>query len=202
MGGVEGPEDGLATLGGSIAGDHGSRCRSGAVPGSPNGVAAHPRDDTHLSSPRTMLSSGFIDCTRITSSPARPRPGLHWQFVLVHTWRKRGRSNQRKGTEMRNQRRSAAADGSASRVIDRRMVLAGGAGALLGVALNWPIQAGAHTATPASPAVAPFDPMLARRLQQALDDAVAAAGPTHPVSPRSTPRSPCVRTIASAPAAS
>jgi D-alanyl-D-alanine carboxypeptidase len=77
---------------------------------------------------------------------------------------------------MRNQRCSAAADGSASRAVDRRTVLAGGAGALLGVVLNWPIQAGAHTATPASPAATPVDPMLGQRLQQVLDDVIEAAG--------------------------
>jgi len=70
---------------------------------------------------------------------------------------------------------STAAGGAASGAIDRRTVLAGAAGALLGVALAWPSLAGAGAASPESLADVPFDPMLARRLQQALDGAVAGS---------------------------
>lgn len=81
---------------------------------------------------------------------------------------------------MRTTPRSAAANESSSRVIGRRTVLAGATGALLGAAFAWPTTAGARQATPASPAAAPFDPMLARQLQQVLDDVLAAAGGTIP----------------------
>jgi D-alanyl-D-alanine carboxypeptidase len=54
-------------------------------------------------------------------------------------------------------------------------VLAGAGAALLGVALNWPSQAEAGAASPESLADARFDPVLARRLQQALDHTVAAS---------------------------
>jgi D-alanyl-D-alanine carboxypeptidase len=76
---------------------------------------------------------------------------------------------------MRDDHCSTAVDRPASRAIDRRTMLAGAAGALLGVALNWPSQAGARAASPESLADVPFDPMLARRLEQALDHAVAAS---------------------------
>ena len=120
---------------------------------------------------------------------------------------------------MRNTRASAATNEFASREIGRRTVLAGAAGALLGVAFTWPTAA-ARQATPASPAAAPFDPMLARRLQQVLDDTIAAAGGTVPGTvlhvehaghgswsgaaglAQIDPDIPSVRTIASAPAAS
>jgi D-alanyl-D-alanine carboxypeptidase len=67
-----------------------------------------------------------------------------------------------------------------SRAIDRRTVLAAAAGALLGVALKWPSQAGARAASFESLADVPFDPVLARRLQQVLDDTVAASKGTIP----------------------
>jgi len=70
---------------------------------------------------------------------------------------------------------STAADGPASRAIDRRTVLAGAAGALLGVALKWPSRAGAGAAFLDSLVDVRFDPVLARRLQQTLDHAVAAS---------------------------
>jgi D-alanyl-D-alanine carboxypeptidase len=81
---------------------------------------------------------------------------------------------------MRDDHRSAAAAGPASRAIDRRTVLSGAAGALLGGALAWPSQAGAGVATPASLAGERFDPVLAGRLQQTLDDVVAASSGTIP----------------------
>jgi D-alanyl-D-alanine carboxypeptidase len=81
---------------------------------------------------------------------------------------------------MRDDHRSAAAGGPARRAIDRRTVLAGAAGALLGGALAGPSRAGARGATPASPAAGRFDPELARRLQQALDDVVASSSGTIP----------------------
>src|SRR5919108_533772 len=77
---------------------------------------------------------------------------------------------------MRDCRRGAAADGPVGRAIGRRTVLAGAAGALLGAALTRPSQAGGAEASPAALADAAFDPMLARRLQQVLDDVVAASG--------------------------
>jgi D-alanyl-D-alanine carboxypeptidase len=72
--------------------------------------------------------------------------------------------------------RNTAANGFTSRMMKRRTVLAGATGALLGTAFTGPVAAGAYQATPATPAAAPFDPMLARQLQQVLDDAIAAAG--------------------------
>jgi D-alanyl-D-alanine carboxypeptidase len=54
-------------------------------------------------------------------------------------------------------------------------MLAGAAAAFLGVALNWPSLAGARAASLGSLADVPFDPVLARRLQQTLDDAVASS---------------------------
>ena len=62
------------------------------------------------------------------------------------------------------------------RDIDRRTVLVGAAGALLGVVLNWRSQEEALAASLESLADVPFDPMLARRLQSTLDHAVAASG--------------------------
>lgn len=79
-------------------------------------------------------------------------------------------------TAMRDDHCSTVADGSASRVIDRRTVLAGAAGALLGVALNWPSQAGARVASLAPFADVRFDPVLAARLQRVLDDVIEASG--------------------------
>jgi D-alanyl-D-alanine carboxypeptidase len=76
---------------------------------------------------------------------------------------------------MRDDHCSTAADGPTSRAMNRRTVLAGAAGALVGVALSWPSQPGARAASPESLADVPFDPLLARRLQQALDDAVAGS---------------------------
>ena len=59
---------------------------------------------------------------------------------------------------MPNDHGSTAADGHASRVIDRRTLLAGAAGAVLGVALKWPSQAGAGLASLESLAEVRFDP--------------------------------------------
>src|SRR5829696_5509681 len=77
---------------------------------------------------------------------------------------------------MRDARFSAAADGIASRKINRRTALAGAFGALFGIALTRPSQVWGHAATPTASADAPFDPTLARRLQTILDDAVASSG--------------------------
>jgi hypothetical protein len=71
--------------------------------------------------------------------------------------------------------RPTTADGPARRVIDRRTVLAGAAGAIIG-----PSRAKARVATPASPAPEGFDSALARRLQQVLDDTVAASNGSIP----------------------
>src|SRR3954454_7373825 len=76
---------------------------------------------------------------------------------------------------MPNDHGSTAADGHASRVIDRRTLLAGAAGAVLGVALKWPSQAGAGLASLESLAEVRFAPVPGRRLQQALDKAVAGS---------------------------
>jgi D-alanyl-D-alanine carboxypeptidase len=81
---------------------------------------------------------------------------------------------------MRDDHRSAAADGHASRAVDRRTVLAGAAGVLLGVALRWPSQAGGRVASPESVTGGRFDPVLARRLQRVLDRVVAASRGTIP----------------------
>src|SRR3954447_24178460 len=56
---------------------------------------------------------------------------------------------------------------AAGRAMDRRTALAGAAGALAGVALTRPGRAGAANDR--------FDPALARKLQQALDGAVAGS---------------------------
>jgi hypothetical protein len=53
-------------------------------------------------------------------------------------------------------------------------------GALLGVALTRPALTGAQSATPAAGVAEPFDPVHARRLQEALDAAVAAANEVIP----------------------
>jgi D-alanyl-D-alanine carboxypeptidase len=79
---------------------------------------------------------------------------------------------------MRDDHRSTAADGLAGRAVDRRTVLAGAAGVLLGVALRWPSQAGGRVASPV--AGGRFDPVLARRLQRVLDRVVAASRGTIP----------------------
>jgi D-alanyl-D-alanine carboxypeptidase len=52
-------------------------------------------------------------------------------------------------------------------------MLTGAAGALLGVAFNWPALAGARAGSFESLADVPIDPVFARRLQQVLDDVVA-----------------------------
>ena len=75
---------------------------------------------------------------------------------------------------------STAADGPASHAFDRKTMLAGAAGALLGVAFKWPSLAGARAASFESLADVPFDPVLARRLQQVLDDVVADSSGTVP----------------------
>jgi D-alanyl-D-alanine carboxypeptidase len=70
---------------------------------------------------------------------------------------------------------STAAEEPLSRAIDRRTALAGAAAAFLGIALNWPSLAGARAASLGSLADVRFDPVLARRLQQVLDGAVASS---------------------------
>jgi D-alanyl-D-alanine carboxypeptidase len=60
--------------------------------------------------------------------------------------------------------------------IDRRAVLAGAAGVLLGVELSRPAQGLARAQSLEGVAASGFDPVLARRLQRALDHAVAASG--------------------------
>jgi D-alanyl-D-alanine carboxypeptidase len=76
---------------------------------------------------------------------------------------------------------SDAARGSrVGRPLDRRTVLAGAVGALFGVALNWPSPVAARVAPVHAFGDGRFDPPLARRLQQALDDAVAASSGTIP----------------------
>src|SRR4051794_11194927 len=67
-----------------------------------------------------------------------------------------------------------SADSPVARVIDRRTMLAGTAGALVGAMFGWPSVAGAS----ASFARSGFDPALARALQQALDVPLQARGNT------------------------
>ncbi|HVL26368.1 MAG TPA: serine hydrolase domain-containing protein [Thermomicrobiales bacterium] len=76
---------------------------------------------------------------------------------------------------MRGTGTHVAAAGFASRLIDRRKVLAGSAGTLLGTALIGPSRAWAHTATPESGESTEFDPALAKQLQQVIDDIVASS---------------------------
>jgi D-alanyl-D-alanine carboxypeptidase len=71
-------------------------------------------------------------------------------------------------------------DGAASRAIDRKAVLVGAAGGLFGITLAWPPLAGAGVASGESVAGGRFDPVLAGRLQQALDGAVAGSKGTIP----------------------
>ena len=70
-----------------------------------------------------------------------------------------------------------SADSPVTRVIDRRTMLAGTAGALVGAMFGWPSVAGARAAS-ASFARGGFDPALARSLQQALDVPLQARGNT------------------------
>src|SRR5262245_59161225 len=91
------------------------------------------------------------------------------------TKRKEGVPMQRLRIPLSARHRVTAAAGPATRAIDRRMVLAGAAGAVLGGALAGPSRAGARTATRPSPVTEGFDSALARRLQQALDDVVATS---------------------------
>src|SRR5436190_2061128 len=81
----------------------------------------------------------------------------------------------KEGAAMRDDYCSAAADGPGSRAIDRRTALVGAAGALFGVALQWPSRARAGAASLDSLLEVRFDPVLARRLQRALDHAVAGS---------------------------
>ena len=113
--------------------------------------------------PRTPLIGREGEAAAVRALLRRPRPP---QFVLVLPLPGaiRGRSNRRKGTEMRDTLCSAAADEPARRTIGRRTVLvgaAGAAGALLGVALSRPSQTEAHEATPAASPATSFDPTLA-----------------------------------------
>jgi D-alanyl-D-alanine carboxypeptidase len=86
----------------------------------------------------------------------------------------------RKGTAVPDDHGSTAAEGPPSRAIDRRTLIAGATGALLGIALKWPSLAGARPAWFESFADVPFDPVLAHRLQQVLDDVVAGSHRTIP----------------------
>jgi D-alanyl-D-alanine carboxypeptidase len=76
---------------------------------------------------------------------------------------------------MRDRPSSTGAEGPASRLLDRKTVLTGAAGTLFGVALGWPSLAGAGVASGESLMNGRFDPVLAGRLQRALDDAVAGS---------------------------
>jgi D-alanyl-D-alanine carboxypeptidase len=86
----------------------------------------------------------------------------------------------RKETAVPDDRCGTASEESLSRAIDRRTLLAGATGALLGIALKWPSLAGARPASFESLADVPFDPVLAHRLQQVLDDVVAGSHRTIP----------------------
>ena len=74
---------------------------------------------------------------------------------------------------MRDDHDSAAAEERADSAIDRRTVLTGTAGSLLAVALDRPSRAGARGASVERRAG--FDPVLAGRLQQALDATVTGS---------------------------
>jgi hypothetical protein len=73
------------------------------------------------------------------------------------------------------------ADGAAGPVVDRRMVLAGAAAARAAAGPARPARA-AGSAAPAAPQSASrFDPVLARRLQQALRERRAVPGGAEPI---------------------
>jgi D-alanyl-D-alanine carboxypeptidase len=65
----------------------------------------------------------------------------------------------------------APPDGGASGSVDRRTLLLGAAGALVAAGLPWPARADGYSAVADRPG-ARFDPLLARRLQRVLRDAV------------------------------
>src|SRR5687767_6483365 len=72
------------------------------------------------------------------------------------------------------------ADGAASRFLDRRTLLVGAAGALTAAGLGLPERAAGSATSVAAQAGPRFDPVLARRLQQALRDALRAPRTTAP----------------------
>ena len=63
-------------------------------------------------------------------------------------------------------------NGAASRFVDRRTLLVGAAGALAVAGVSGPARAAGHATALAARAGPRFDPDLARRLQQALHDAL------------------------------
>src|SRR4051794_14994144 len=63
-----------------------------------------------------------------------------------------------------------------SRSFDRKTLVVSAAGALLAAALGGSARAATSAASAAPVARAQFDPALAHRLQQVLDDAVASSG--------------------------
>jgi D-alanyl-D-alanine carboxypeptidase len=67
---------------------------------------------------------------------------------------------------------SPVANGAASRVVDRRTLPVGAAGALAGAGLSGPARAAGHATSLAARTGPRFDPNLARRLRQALHDAL------------------------------
>ena len=67
-------------------------------------------------------------------------------------------------------------DAHESHAFDRRALVAGAAGALVAAALSGSARA-AHVTSSAGPvAHAEFDPALAKRLQQVLDDVISSSG--------------------------
>src|SRR5689334_3390436 len=65
-------------------------------------------------------------------------------------------------------------DAHESHAFDRRALVAGAAGALVAAAFGGSARA-AHVTSSAGPARAEFDPVLARRLQQVLDDVISSS---------------------------
>src|SRR5688500_9668859 len=72
------------------------------------------------------------------------------------------------------------ADGAASRSVDRRTLLAGAAGALAAAGLGLSARAAGSAASVAAQSGPRFDPVLARRLQRALRDALRDPSTTAP----------------------
>jgi D-alanyl-D-alanine carboxypeptidase len=68
---------------------------------------------------------------------------------------------------------TGVADGVAGRAIDRRTLLVGAAGALAAAGLSGPARAGASATSAPAPRFTRVAPALARRLQQALRDALS-----------------------------
>ena len=67
---------------------------------------------------------------------------------------------------------SPLADGSPSRSVDRRTLLLGGAGGLAAAGFAWPARAEGFATSVAARRRPRFDPVLARRLQRVLRDAL------------------------------